>query len=410
MKKKIKISGTGCALGDYLYAGINFSGPVFKKYLSKSPGSGGLEPGKLVFVTELEKYTGMTFYNLLKEITGAKKPSSFNIGGPGIVALIHAAQILYDKNAIVSFYGYYGNDTTGYDINCILSYTPLETSHYCKNRNPSPYTYVLSDPNFDNGNGERIFINHPGAAEFYTIKNLDNNFWNSDIITFGGTALVPDIHENLGLLLFKGKQKGCVTVVHTVYDFPSEYLHPGEKWKLGKTDCYNQIDLLIMDKEEAFGYTGKKSLEESLNCLIAKGPGAIILSDGAGPVHLYSDGRLFQKLSHVRMPVSAAVRDDMDIACRKECDTTGCGDNFAGGVIASLAQQLQDRKPGTLNLAEACAMGIASGAFACFYFGGTYREKKRGEKQQKVYSFYQRYREQVKSTEIESLLDTQYLR
>ena len=56
-KKKIIISGTGCALADYLYTGVKFSSPEFEKYLSKQSGDGGLSPGKLVFTEELEKFS-----------------------------------------------------------------------------------------------------------------------------------------------------------------------------------------------------------------------------------------------------------------------------------------------------------------------------------------------------------------
>ena len=55
---KIIISGTGCALADFLYNDILFSGPTFQKYQSKKSGDGGLSPGKLVFTEELEKFSG----------------------------------------------------------------------------------------------------------------------------------------------------------------------------------------------------------------------------------------------------------------------------------------------------------------------------------------------------------------
>ena len=41
-EKKIIISGTGCALADYLYTGVQFTSPEFQKYLSKQSGDGGL--------------------------------------------------------------------------------------------------------------------------------------------------------------------------------------------------------------------------------------------------------------------------------------------------------------------------------------------------------------------------------
>ena len=62
-------------------------------------------------------------------------------------------------------------------------------------------------------------------------------------------------------------------------------------------------------------------------------------------------------------------------------DTTGCGDNFAGGIVASLIMQMEaGRKPGSFSLLEAAAWGAASGGAACFQIGGTHIEKARGEK------------------------------
>ena len=60
-------------------------------------------------------------------------------------------------------------------------------------------------------------------------------------------------------------------------------------------------------------------------------------------------------------------------------DTSGCGDNFAGGVIASLVTQFQNNKE-KIDLKEACIWGIVSGGFSCFYIGGTYHQKHPGEK------------------------------
>lgn len=76
-------------------------------------------------------------------------------------------------------------------------------------------------------------------------------------------------------------------------------------------------------------------------------------------------------------------------------DTTGCGDNFVGGILASFVTQMQnDQKP---DLIEACAWGIISGGFACFYLGGTYFEKAPGEKSEKIKFYYQDYMDQIKN-------------
>jgi len=75
-------------------------------------------------------------------------------------------------------------------------------------------------------------------------------------------------------------------------------------------------------------------------------------------------------------------------------DTTGCGDNFVGGVIASVVNQLIS-EAGKPDMNEACSWGIVSGGFACFYMGGTYFEKKPGEKIARIKPYYDNYREQI---------------
>ncbi|MCG8306504.1 MAG: hypothetical protein MI975_03870 [Cytophagales bacterium] len=106
----IVITGIGRSLVDYLYPDIDFGSPVFKKYESKFIDDGGISPGRLVFTHEFEQLTKKRFSNILSELTGGKEPDSINIGGPDIVSLIHASQILAYEHAEVKFFGFYGND------------------------------------------------------------------------------------------------------------------------------------------------------------------------------------------------------------------------------------------------------------------------------------------------------------
>jgi hypothetical protein len=108
--KTFRISGTGCALVDYLYKPVNFTGDIFKRFLSVNPGDGGLSPGKLVFRDEFEKFTGEDYLKVREEITNGNSPVTLNIGGPSIVSLIHTAQMLAGMNADVYFYGSKGMD------------------------------------------------------------------------------------------------------------------------------------------------------------------------------------------------------------------------------------------------------------------------------------------------------------
>jgi sugar/nucleoside kinase (ribokinase family) len=199
---------------------------------------------------------------------------------------------------------------------------------------------------------------------------------------------VPNIHANLTSLTGKARRSGCLTVVGTVYDFINQKNHPERPWPLGEgEETYTHLDLLITDKEEALRLSGKDSLEAAQATLIAKGVGALVTTNGAEDVFCYSDGRRLRKIN-AHMPVSTFIEEAKNRGPVKG-DTTGAGDNFAGGIIASLMMQMASG--GELDLEEACAWGIVSGDFACFYVGGTYLEKKPGEKAGLIHGMVEAY-------------------
>ena len=76
-------------------------------------------------------------------------------------------------------------------------------------------------------------------------------------------------------------------------------------------------------------------------------------------------------------------------------DTTGCGDNFAGGVIASVADQMRTGGNKPIDFLESVAWGVASGGFAGFYTGGTYFEEKNGKKREQVRYYFEDYLNQI---------------
>lgn len=395
MSKKIEISGAGCCLVDYLYNPISFTSETFSKYLSKRSGDGGLTPGQLVFVEEFEKFCSRDFESILQEITKGKSPNKVNVGGPSIVSLIHAAQMLENEAYTVRFYGGCGEDEAGKYLQTALEKTPVNIENYRIVKGTTPFTIVLSDPDYHEGAGERIFINSLGAAKNYGPEYLDTQFFSSAIVAFGGTALVPPLHDNLTELLAEAKKEGCMTVVNTVYDFRNQKANPDQKWPLGKSDeSYRKIDLLIADYEEALRLSGKKSLKEAMEFFREAGTGAVIVTNGAKDVILYAGkDSIFDETELMKMPVSAAVTEELKKG--SSGDTTGCGDNFAGGVMASMAMQLQQNRK-KIDLKEACIWGIVSGGFSCFYMGGTYHEKEPGEKRQRLIPYYEAYLEQIR--------------
>jgi sugar/nucleoside kinase (ribokinase family) len=348
-----------------------------------------LEPGKLTFEEELERFAGQPFVSeILPSLTKGLESDKENIGGPCIVALINASQLAH-KESVVSFYGCRGDDEVSDKIMQKLNQTKLDLSHYrVEKGSETASTSVLSDPNYDNGHGERTFVNTIGASWHYLPEEVDESFYDSDICVFGSTALVPRIHQGLVPMLKKAKSKGRITVVNTVYDFLNEKEHPDKRWPMGESDeSYQFIDLLLVDHEEALRLSGQKDVPSAIAFFREKGAGAVVVTNGAQNIYLWADSPLFGKIEEQTMPVSKAVGEALKQG--KKGDSTGCGDNFAGGVIGSLARQMANNK--ALDLKEACRWGIVSGGFACFYYGGTYLETKEGEKLgylQELYDLY----------------------
>jgi sugar/nucleoside kinase (ribokinase family) len=377
-----------------LYNDVDFGSNIVKPYLSVIRGDGGLTPGHLVFREEFENFCGKPFDIVLSEITGGRIHDKINIGGPSIVSLINVAQLVDKTQCEVRFYGRGGDDEPGKYLIDSLGKTPVVAGDFKLIGKPTPSTVVLSDPGYENGHGERMFINSIAAAWDYGPDELHSDFFNSDIVVFGGTALVPLIHDSLTQLLKKAKDKGCKTIVNTVFDFRNEKSDPSGRWPLGESDeSYNQIDLLIADKEEALRLSGEHSSEDAIGFFRSKNVSSLIITNGPKNILAYSDGRFFAGTELIEMPVSKKVTEDLKSS--RGGDTTGCGDNFAGGVIASAVNQLNSGISHP-DLREACCRGIVSGGFTCFYLGGTYFEDTPGEKRLNIEPYYDAYCKQIK--------------
>jgi sugar/nucleoside kinase (ribokinase family) len=393
MSKKIIVSGAGCSLLDILYNNVDFRSDAIRPYISKKRGDGGLSPGHLVFREEFEKFCTSPLEQVLYKITGDLNYDIINVGGPSIVSLINVAQLTDKKYCEVRYFGRGGLDNNGRHLISSLRRSPVKLQNYKLINNPTPSTIVLSDPSYENGHGERMFINSIGAAWSFMPDDLDDDFFNSDIVVFGGTALVPNIHDNLTSLLKKAKSRGCITIVNTVFDFRNDKADPSGKWPLGESDdSYKYIDVLIADMEEALRLSGTKDMEAAIRFFRDNKLSSLIITNGSKNIISYSDGGFLKTSALKKMPVSQKI--NQDLVGSQRGDTTGCGDNFVGGIIASIVMQLQRgvRNP---DLEEACCWGIVSGGFACFYLGGTYFENRNGEKRAKIESYYEDYRKQI---------------
>ena len=395
----VRVTGTGCAVVDVFYTPVSFADLARRGYMSAAPRDGGLIPGGLVFRDDFEAYAGVDLDAALEQAVGTDRLAGFNVGGPSLVAMVCAAQLLSRRRGHVSFYGARGDDEAGRRIQAILDRTPLDTHGYALKQGPTPTTCVFSDPDYHDGHGERSFVNTIGAAGQFGLADLDEAFFAADVQAFGGTALVPPLHAGLADLLRLSRQHGGVNVVHTVYDFLSEKRSPGAHWPLGGGEAtYPLMDLLVMDAEEALRISGAPDVRAACEHFVGGGVHALVVTQGAEPVVLCSDGSPFAPLPLSSMPVSArVVAERRNQESRAQGDTTGCGDNFVGAVIACTAAFVaDDAAPGEWSLPQAVALGICAGGCACFHLGGLCPESRPAEKADTVAAYYEDYRHQVR--------------
>ena len=382
-----RIHFTGCCLIDYIYDSVSFASGDFIPFLSQANDDGGIVPGKLVFADAFEAFAGISAEQAVGRIGVSFGAPRKNLGGPAAVAAVHAAQVLNGEGWTVHFFGGRGGDEAGHSIGSFFRSTPIK---YDDSVLPgdTPVTWVFSDPSWDEGRGERAFLGKAGMAAAYAPSMLGSGFFDADIHAYGGTALVPGIHGELSRLLKTGKDKGSLQVVHTVYDFYSQRRDPRARWPMGDGDgAYRHIDLLITDREEARRFSGMDDPGRAIEFFLGKGTGAVIITDGSKDLSFASAGGRFKPLAITTSAVSREVSRLRKEDAGRLGDTTGCGDNFAGGVIAGLALQLKSGEE-LLDLQAAVPHGIAAGGFACTCIGGPWFETRSGEKKELLKPFY----------------------
>jgi len=388
----IRVNAAGCSLVDNLYGRISFDSEAYRRYRSRTPGDGGLSTGGLVFSEALADFAGRPYSRVLADLTGGSRPDSSNIGGPGIVPLIHAEQVRRREDIRYRFAGVVGRDANGRRFRDLLKRSGFSDRDYRESDSPTPGTDVLSDPDFDGGRGERTFINTIGAAAAFGPKELPEDFFDADIILFGATALVPPLHDALDELCRRGRRSGAFVMVNTVFDFRSEARMKGRPWPL--VEDYGSIDLLALDREEARKISGRPETRGALDWFLDRGCGAVLITQGADDVLLGSkEGGRFAAPGRDAMP-TCRYADRVISTITTPRDTTGCGDNFVGGLLDAVAHQSAEGRR-TLDLEDAVVQGIAAGSLALTCLGGVYYEDRPGEKRSAMDPFLMAYRRQL---------------
>lgn len=393
----MRINGIGCSLIDNLYTPVDFNSTSYKKWTEAGGIQNGIITGGLIFGDDLETSSGIPYSSILDEVTGGGIIPSKNIGGPGVVAVIHISQILNSDGHEIGFIGSRGTDLDGEYLSRKLGLFNIDSSNYITATGHTPFTDVLADPDYNCGNGERSFINYIGAAGEMSTDMIPSSFFEADILIFGGTGLTPKIHDDLSILLRKGKLKGAINCVNTVYDFRNQKKDPAGPWPLvSERKDFGLIDLLITDNEEALRISGCDKKSDAATFFMEAGTGSVIITHGEEDIICCSDGRLFTEENSFTIPVSAKAGNIIRNTPAGEADTTGCGDNFAGGVYASVIRQIERAETnGKPSLKKAAAFGAVSGGFAGQYLGGVFYEKNDGEKLAKILPLLRAYEKQT---------------
>jgi sugar/nucleoside kinase (ribokinase family) len=225
------------------------------------------------------------------------------------------------------------------------------------------------------------------------------------MILFGATALVPPLHDALDELTTRGRKSGAFVMVCTVFDFRNEARLKGMPWPL--VEDYGNIDLLVVDKEESIKISGAPTVSEAMEWFLGKGCGSVVITQGADEVLLGNGSagsktnREFKPLKRRSMP-TCRYADEIVASMTTPRDTTGCGDNFVGGMIDSIARQLE-RAPSKngrecLDLEDAVISGIAAGSVALTCLGGVYYEEAPGQKLEALDSYLTAYRKQLEES------------
>ncbi|HCS36109.1 MAG TPA: carbohydrate kinase family protein [Sphaerochaeta sp.] len=391
----MKIGALGCCLIDYLYTENQYSHDRFRQLSSITAGDGGLIGGGLVFAEDLEKFAGSPFGKVFESLIDEKAATSSNLGGPAIISLIHVSQLLGSGHAY-HFNGVVGDDDVAKSIRLHVEKTLVEACFITQEQEKSPTTYVLNDNRAANGKGERSFINVIGAANHFDTTHIDDGFYKKDIVVFGGTALVPNLHEQIDIALVKAKAANAMTIVGTIYDFKNQKKNPTGRWPFGKENGYSLTDLLVCDAHEALRMSGEEHLMSAASWLMESGVGAFIITHGPLEIIAWSSASSYFGANELaQFPVCTYVDDliHADPSLRK--DTTGCGDNFLGGVIASICMQREQQGSGELDLNDCIIWGGASGGFALMHHGGFYHEDVPGEKFRRLEPIVDAYRKQL---------------
>lgn len=194
------------------------------------------------------------------------------------------------------------------------------------------------------GQADRGFLTHRGCTAEFTCDDIDCDdiYSHGNHLHVAGYYNVPGLWPGLPHVLRTARKSGLTTSLNPQFD-------ARQLWT-GLDECYEHIGILIVNELEAEGLSGKpvstvSAAVEVSKMFMDRGVGLSVITLGSeGAVAAWRSGSAVQWM---HQPTTET----------KVVDTTGAGDAFSAGFLASWMQKSDDIGRA---LQVGCAMGTAA--------------------------------------------------
>jgi sugar/nucleoside kinase (ribokinase family) len=238
--------------------------------------------------------------------------------------------------ARVRVVGALGDDLLGDIVTAAMARHGVETACLVRKKGVQTSATILPI----RPNGERPALHVPGATRLLGRADIDlEHIRDSRALLIGAPdALAGLTGEELAEVARAAKDIGALVAV--------DVLHPGRPQDLERlAPLLAQADWFLPNADQLLNLTGRASLTDAMNDILALGTHGVAVTQGA-------DGCLVAT-QHNRTPESLPALP-VDVV-----DTTGCGDGFTAGMLAGLL--LGAAPPDAAWLGIACGSLVATG-------------------------------------------------
>ena len=236
-------------------------------------------------------------------------------GGNAMTAAINLKKLGVDSYMV----GMVGNDMFGQFLEGRLSEAGVNTKGLKVNNNAQTSASVL----MIDESGERSFFHCKGTNAVWSEKDIDYSvIENCDAVFVTGTFLMDTFDgEETMQFLRRVKEMGKTTFLDVCWD-------ANNMWGKLLDMSMPYIDYLMPSIDEAVLIAGKEDVEEIADVFVSKGAKNVIIKLGSKGSYLRKEGETKGQIFppfFVENPV----------------DTTGAGDSFCSGFLASFARDTE---------------------------------------------------------------------